>query len=79
MNDPVISSAKPIKIKPLDQLLGANKTTTSKRIHLAGLPESKWRRSYHDHIIRAEDDYHRIVAYIHANPSEWFDDTSCPD
>ncbi len=65
---------QPIKIKPLDQLLGAYKTTTSKLIHLAGLPEFKWQRSYHDHIIRAEDSYERIVAYIHSNPARWPED-----
>jgi putative transposase len=65
---------QPIKIKPLDQLLGAYKTTTSKFIHLAGLPEFKWQRSYHDHIIRAEDSYDRIIAYIHSNPAKWRED-----
>ncbi len=72
--DDVKPTDQPIKIKPLDQLLGAYKTTTSKLIHLAGLPEFKWQRSYHDHIIRAEDSYDRIIAYIHSNPAKWRED-----
>lgn len=63
-----------IKIKPLNQLLGVYKTTSSKLIHLAGLEEFKWQRSYHDHVIRAEDAYERIVAYIQTNPLRWHTD-----
>ncbi|MEJ7685243.1 MAG: hypothetical protein WKG06_46845 [Segetibacter sp.] len=38
-------------IKSLSDLMGAYKTTTSKKIHLSGLPDFKWQRSFHDHII----------------------------
>ncbi len=65
---------QPVKIKPLDQLLGAYKTTSSKLIHLAELQEFQWQRSYHDHIIRAEKSYHRIVEYIRTNPERWEED-----
>jgi REP element-mobilizing transposase RayT len=34
-----------------------------------------WQRGYHDHIIRDEESYQRIVQYIHNNPSHWADDT----
>jgi putative transposase len=67
-------SEQPIKIKPLDQLLGAYKTTSSKLIHLSNLPEFEWQRSYHDHIIRAEKSYQRIVDYIRTNPESWEQD-----
>ncbi len=65
---------QPIKIKPLDQLLGAYKTTTSKMIHAIGIVDFKWQRSYYDHIIRAEDAYDGIVAYIKCNPAQWNED-----
>jgi REP element-mobilizing transposase RayT len=35
---------------------------------------SPWQKSFHDHIIRDEEDYFRIVKYIHDNPSKWEDD-----
>lgn len=62
------------KIKSLSQLMGAYKTTSSKQIHLAGLPTFNWQRSFHDHIIRNEESYFRISNYILANPSNWKDD-----
>jgi len=33
-----------------------------------------WQKSYHDHIIRSEEDYHRIAKYIEENPARWEDD-----
>lgn len=57
-------SLQPIKIKPLSQLIGAYKTTSSAKIHLAGMPEFNWQRSFHDHIIRDEKAYLNIVNYI---------------
>ena len=35
---------------------------------------SPWQRSYHDHIIRGDDDYEAIWNYIEANPSKWNED-----
>ena len=65
---------KSIKIKPLPQLIGAYKTTVSKQIHLAGNKNFAWQRSYHDHIIRNDNEYHRITNYIHNNPRNWNED-----
>lgn len=64
-----------LKIKPLPQLMGAYKTTTSKKIRLAGLLEFKWQKSYHDRIIRGGRAYHNIVNYIEANPERWDEDS----
>jgi putative transposase len=68
----------PIKIKSLSELIGAYKTTTSKQIHLITAPDGSapyadfaWHRSFHDHIIRTEPSYHRIVRYIQQNPANW--------
>ena len=35
---------------------------------------SLWQRSYHDHIIRDEAEYQRILKYIDENPKRWFED-----
>lgn len=35
---------------------------------------SPWQRSFHDHIIRNEDDYTRIAEYIENNPAKWAED-----
>jgi len=66
-----------IKIKPLSQLIGAYKTTSSAKIHLAGMPEFNWQRSFHDHIIRDEKAYLNIVDYIKNNPKKWAEDCFC--
>ena len=36
--------------------------------------EPIWQRSYYDHIIRDENDYLRVWAYIDANPAQWAED-----
>ena len=33
-----------------------------------------WQRSFHDHIIRGEEDYLKIWNYIDTNPQKWKDD-----
>jgi len=33
-----------------------------------------WQRSFHDHIIRDEDDYLKIWNYIDTNPQKWHED-----
>ncbi|MCL2010866.1 MAG: hypothetical protein FWG71_10055, partial [Synergistaceae bacterium] len=35
---------------------------------------SVWQKSFHDHIIRDEDDYRRIAEYIENNPQTWTED-----
>jgi REP element-mobilizing transposase RayT len=62
------------KIKSLSELMGAYKTTTSKKIHLMGYPDFAWQRSFHDHIIRNTTSYEKIYAYILNNPSHWEED-----
>lgn len=36
--------------------------------------ENIWQRSYHDHIIRSEEDYLNIWTYIDTNPVKWAED-----
>ena len=33
-----------------------------------------WQRSYHEHVIRNEDDYRQIRDYIENNPARWVED-----
>jgi REP element-mobilizing transposase RayT len=70
----LVVQGEPIKIKSISELIGAYKTTTSKQIHLAGLPEFKWQRSFHDHIIRDAKAFQTITNYIENNPGNWPDD-----
>ena len=38
-----------------------------------------WQRSYHDHIIRSEQEYVQIVEYIMGNPGKWCEDRYYPE
>ncbi|RLC54312.1 MAG: hypothetical protein DRH79_00935 [Candidatus Cloacimonadota bacterium] len=59
------------KIKPLSELIGAFKTTSSKLIHQTGLNEFHWQRSFYDHIIRNTKSLNNIIQYIIDNPKNW--------
>ena len=49
----------------------AFKTTSSKLIHLQGETDFRWKRSYHDKIIRVEVAMEKIQEYIYNNPYNW--------
>lgn len=59
------------KIKPIPELIGAFKTTSSKMIHLAGNQKFKWQKSFYDVIIRDDESVWRISEYIKTNPANW--------
>ncbi|HAJ65218.1 MAG TPA: hypothetical protein DCM61_01375, partial [Clostridiales bacterium] len=40
--------------------------------NLGNLP--LWQRSFHEHVIRNENDYREIWEYINANPAKWVED-----
>jgi len=67
------------KILSLSNIIGAFKTTTSKKIHEAGFQVFQWQRSFHDHIIRDERSYNKIYQYIGMNPVLWNKDVYCND
>lgn len=54
----------------LGQIIAYFKFQTTKEIDISGF----WQRSYHDHIIRTEDEYRRIINYIETNPTKWSED-----
>jgi len=67
-----------IKIKPLTQLIGAFKTTSSKLIHQNGFLEFRWQRSFYDRIIKNEKSLNNIREYIILNPLKWDYDRNNP-
>lgn len=64
------------KNQPLGVVIGSFKSAVTKRVHGLGLlvHERIWQRNYHEHIIRDELDYHRILDYIEQNPVNWLYD-----
>jgi len=64
-------SLPPFKIKSLSGLKGAYKTTVSKQIRQAGMPDFAWQRSFYDRIIRDAEEFERIAEYIRTNPARW--------
>ena len=70
----------PLRRKPLGQLVGAFKTTCTKKINqLQGTPSAKfWQRNYYEHIVRDERDMARIRQYIIDNPRRWEEDRDNP-
>jgi len=66
------------KIKPLPELIGAFKTTSSKLIHMAGFMDFRWQKSFHDHIIRDGISLNKIREYIIYNPAQWDTDVENP-
>ncbi len=69
-----------IRPKPLGRLIGAFKTVSTKKINVLrrapGAPV--WQRNYYEHVIRSEDEWHRIRTYIEENPLKWDIDQENP-
>lgn len=51
---------------PLQKIVGELKSYTTKQFG-----KILWQRSYHDHIIRGEQDYKKIWEYIDTNVAKW--------
>jgi len=66
-----------LRIKPIPQLIGAFKTTSSKLIRQSGYIGFQWQKSYHDRIIRNDRELIRIRQYIQNNPQNWPHDADC--
>ena len=52
--------------------------STLKRLSNRNCGKELWQRSYHDHIIRGENDYLKIWNYIETNPYKWEQDCFYP-
>ncbi|MBQ2931370.1 MAG: transposase [Clostridia bacterium] len=54
---------------PLQNIIGQLKAYTTNKFG-----DVLWQRSYHDHIIRGEEDYQKIWEYIDTNTAKWEED-----
>ena len=66
IDEPMKASAPTISVP---NLIRSFKVPVSKEIG-----QSIWQRSYHDHIIRDEEDYLNHLQYIENNPARWLED-----
>ena len=57
--------------KIIDKIVGYIKMNSSKKIHSFYPSKTIWQRSYHDHIIRDENDFLNIWNYIEYNQCKW--------
>jgi putative transposase len=59
------------------EFVRALKTFSSRRMNELDntTGKSRWQSRFYDHIIRDEQEFHRIKQYIFNNPSEWENDT----
>ena len=59
----------------LSDVICTFKSLSTHKIHKKSDPNIKiWQTSFHDHIIRGEDDYLKIWNYIDTNPQKWKED-----
>jgi REP element-mobilizing transposase RayT len=61
-------------------VVGSYKSAVTRRIN--GLRDTQgalvWQRNFYEHIVRDEDDFNRIQAYIEDNPRRWAEDEYNP-
>ena len=58
----------------ISQTIGFFKMNASKKAHAIDPGIKLWQRSFHDHIIRNDEDFLRIWEYIDTNPIKWHED-----
>ena len=75
------SKPTPTSKHPLFEIVRAFKTYSSRRINelrnSTGTPV--WQRSFYEHVIQSENEYHQIGEYILFNPSKWEIDEENPN
>ena len=62
-------SGRMISAPTVSTVVGQMKRWASKQAATA-----LWQKSYHEHVIRGEDDYRQIREYIENNPAKWAED-----
>jgi len=67
----LIHNRKADKIKSLEELIGAFKTTSSKLIHQVGFVDFSWERSFHQSLINNKTEFITVTNYILNNPERW--------
>ena len=58
----------------ISQTIGFFKMNASKKAHAIEPGLKLWQRSFHDHIVRNNEDFRRIWEYIDTNPIKWHED-----
>ncbi len=58
----------------LSDVICTFKSITTRKCHLIKPNQKLWQFSFHDHIIRGENDYREIWNYIDTNPLKWKED-----
>jgi len=67
------------EIKPLPEIIGAFKTTSSKLIHRQQNDlYFAWQKSFHDRVVRNEKELIDKRYYIRQNPAQWLEDRNNP-
>lgn len=66
--------------RSLGALIAGLKSATTRRINEhRGTPSARvWQRNYYEHVIRGQEDLHRIRGYIADNPGAWSIDRENP-
>ena len=66
----------PTKKFDISNIVGKYKAAVTRKVGNAFMHSEKplWQRSFHDHIIRDENDYLKIWNYIDTNPQKWRED-----
>ena len=58
----------------LSDIICTIKSLSARKCHLINSKITIWQTSFHDHIIRGENDYLKIWNYIDTNPEKWEED-----
>ena len=58
----------------LDRIIGLYKSGVSRKIRAENPDAQVWQRSFHDHIIRNQQEYEKIWTYIQYNDQKWESD-----
>ena len=61
----------------ISSIMGSYKSAVTKHAHRLGY-EFDWQEKFHDNIIRDQESYNIISAYIKGNPGKWEDDKFHP-
>lgn len=68
---PMVGTGLDLSVLSVSKIIGAFKTTSSKLIHMAGLKEFKWHRSFYDEIIWDQRSLDKVRWYLQNNPKMW--------
>ena len=76
----ILSSRLNMGAQSLASVIVGFKASVTRKIHkLRQIPDEKvWQRNYYEHIVRNEDELHRIQEYIRMNVAQWHEDQYNP-